>query len=192
MSFGVFADDYDFGGQRNSSRYCGVCSGANPWRMMFSVTTRGTMNCKKIIVAAGFGAAAAHLESAERMTADDRAGAGAIDVNVAGDDFAPWRARCWPGCARKIRRSARNRCCWRLRMASSRSRTFITLSTGPKISSHAMRVFGLTLVKIVGGMKKPFGGTSARLIGEGRFALCRSRCIREFVCRRLRRSPGRQ
>ena len=42
---------------------------------------------EQIIFAAGFGAAAAHFESAEGMTADDRAGAGAIDVNIAGDDL---------------------------------------------------------------------------------------------------------
>src|ERR1700719_388784 len=39
---------------------------------------------EKIICAPSFGAAAAHLESAEGMATDDRAGAGAIDVNVAG------------------------------------------------------------------------------------------------------------
>src|SRR4029077_14819491 len=37
---------------------------------------------QKIIGAARFGAAAAHLESAERMTTDDSAGAGAVDVNI--------------------------------------------------------------------------------------------------------------
>ena len=39
---------------------------------------------QQIIFAAGFSTAAAHLESAKRMTADDRAGARAVDVNVAG------------------------------------------------------------------------------------------------------------
>jgi len=34
-------------GPRNSSRYCGVVSGAKPWRVMFSVTTRGTTNCRR-------------------------------------------------------------------------------------------------------------------------------------------------
>ena len=53
--------------------------------MMFSVTTRGTRKCKQVIAAARFGAAAAHFESAKRMPPDDRAGAGAIDVNIAGD-----------------------------------------------------------------------------------------------------------
>ena len=42
---------------------------------------------EQIIAAAGFGAAAAHLESAERMPPDDRAGAAAVDVNVAGDQL---------------------------------------------------------------------------------------------------------
>ena len=39
---------------------------------------------QQIICATGFGAAAAHFESAKGMTADDRAGARAVDVNVAG------------------------------------------------------------------------------------------------------------
>ena len=34
-------------GQRNSSRYSGVSSGAKPWRVMFSVTTRGNRNCRR-------------------------------------------------------------------------------------------------------------------------------------------------
>ncbi len=32
---------------RNSVRYSGVASGAKPWRMMFSVTTRGTRKFSK-------------------------------------------------------------------------------------------------------------------------------------------------
>ena len=32
------------GATPKGARYCGVVSGAKPWRMMFSVTTRGTMN----------------------------------------------------------------------------------------------------------------------------------------------------
>jgi hypothetical protein len=36
-----------FFGQRNSSRYSGVCSGAKPWRATFSVTTRGTRKCRR-------------------------------------------------------------------------------------------------------------------------------------------------
>src|SRR6266508_3254908 len=39
---------------------------------------------QQIIFATGFSATAAHLESAERMTADDCAGARTVDVNVAG------------------------------------------------------------------------------------------------------------
>ena len=39
---------------------------------------------QQIIAAAGFGAAAAHFESTERMAADHRAGAGAIDINIPG------------------------------------------------------------------------------------------------------------
>src|SRR6478752_5373010 len=39
---------------------------------------------QQIIAAAGFGAAAAHLESTERMATDHRAGAGAIDINIPG------------------------------------------------------------------------------------------------------------
>lgn len=50
--------------------------------MMFSVTTRDE-ELEQIIAAAGLGAAARHLEAAERMAADDRAGARAVDVNVA-------------------------------------------------------------------------------------------------------------
>jgi hypothetical protein len=38
-------------------------------------------------------------------------------------------------------------------IASSRSRTLMTLSTGPKISSCASRESGFTSVKMVGGMK---------------------------------------
>src|SRR5262245_7670542 len=34
-------------GQRNSSRYSGVFSGASPWRVTFSVTTRGTRKLSK-------------------------------------------------------------------------------------------------------------------------------------------------
>src|SRR4029079_10378469 len=37
---------------------------------------------EQIIAAAGFGAAAAHFESTERMAADYRASAGAIDINI--------------------------------------------------------------------------------------------------------------
>ena len=50
---------------------------------------------EQIIAAAGFGSAAAHFESAEGMAADDRAGAGAIDVNIAGDQlgFDPLNVR---------------------------------------------------------------------------------------------------
>ncbi len=69
---------------RNRRGILGVVSGAKPWRMMFSVTTRGTRKLQQVIAAAGFGSAAGHFESAERMPADDRAGAGAIDVNIAG------------------------------------------------------------------------------------------------------------
>src|SRR5207248_9828899 len=39
---------------------------------------------QQIIFATGFSAAAAHLESAEGMTADDCTGARAVDVNIAG------------------------------------------------------------------------------------------------------------
>src|SRR6184192_1263039 len=39
---------------------------------------------QQIIFATGFGSAAAHLESAEGMTADDCTGARAVDVNIAG------------------------------------------------------------------------------------------------------------
>ena len=39
---------------------------------------------QQIIFATGFSPAAAHLESAEGMTADDCTGARAIDVNIAG------------------------------------------------------------------------------------------------------------
>ena len=39
---------------------------------------------QKIIFATGLGTAAAHFESPKGMAADDRAGARAIDVNVAG------------------------------------------------------------------------------------------------------------
>src|SRR5205823_13501950 len=38
----------------------------------------------QVIFATGFSAAAAHLESAEGMTADDCTGARAVDVNIAG------------------------------------------------------------------------------------------------------------
>lgn len=34
-------------GQRNSPRYSGVCSGAKPWRLVFSVTTRGMRKFKR-------------------------------------------------------------------------------------------------------------------------------------------------
>src|SRR4030095_7542541 len=34
-------------GQRNSSRYSGDCSGAKPWRLVFSVTRRGTRKCRR-------------------------------------------------------------------------------------------------------------------------------------------------
>ena len=34
-------------GQRNSSRYSGDCSGAKPWRLVFSVTTRGTRKFRR-------------------------------------------------------------------------------------------------------------------------------------------------
>lgn len=37
---------YCWGG-RNSSRYSGVSSGAKPWRVVFSVTTRGIRNCSR-------------------------------------------------------------------------------------------------------------------------------------------------
>ena len=41
-------DAYCLGfGQRNSFRYSGDWSGANPWRLVFSVTTRGTRKCKR-------------------------------------------------------------------------------------------------------------------------------------------------
>ena len=39
---------------------------------------------QQIVFATGFSAAAAHLESAKWMTADDRAGARTVNVNVAG------------------------------------------------------------------------------------------------------------
>ena len=39
---------------------------------------------QQIIFSAGFGAAATHLESAKRMTANYRTGARAVDVHVAG------------------------------------------------------------------------------------------------------------
>src|SRR5437588_7354584 len=39
---------------------------------------------EQIIFAAGFSAAATHLESSEGMTADDCTGARAVDVNIAG------------------------------------------------------------------------------------------------------------
>ena len=65
---------------------------------------------QQVIAAAGFRSAARHLESAERMAANDRAGAGAIDVNIARDQLRFDALRCWPGCGRKILRSARSRC----------------------------------------------------------------------------------
>ena len=42
---------------------------------------------KKIIAAASFRTAAAHLESTEWMTTDDCAGAGAIDIDIARHQF---------------------------------------------------------------------------------------------------------
>jgi hypothetical protein len=42
---------------------------------------------KEVIAAAGFGSAAGHLEAAERMAPDNRAGAGTIDVNIARDQL---------------------------------------------------------------------------------------------------------
>ena len=114
---------------------------------------------QKIIAAAGFGAAAGHLESAERMAADDGAGAGAIDVNIAGDDLALARS-ILAGLREKNPAVRAKSVPFATAMASSRSRTLMTLRTGPKISSHAMREFGRTLVKMVGGTKNPFAGTS--------------------------------
>ena len=43
--------------------------------------------------------------------------------------------------------------------ASSGVRKVIVVSTGPKISSRAIRIDGVALVKIVGAMKKPFLGS---------------------------------
>ena len=43
-----------------------------------------------------------------------------------------------------------------MRMASSNEPHGITDTTGPKISSRAMRIPGATSVKIVGSWKKPF------------------------------------
>src|SRR5882757_5304442 len=54
---------------------------------------------QQIIAAAGLGAATAHFESAERMPADYRAGTGAIDINIPGDELGlhpfnvSWTAR---------------------------------------------------------------------------------------------------
>ena len=42
---------------------------------------------EQVIAAASFRSAARHLESTEGMAADNGAGAGAIDVNVARDQF---------------------------------------------------------------------------------------------------------
>src|SRR5207249_8383082 len=42
---------------------------------------------QEIIFTAGLGTASGHFESAEGMASDNRAGAGAIDVNIAGDDL---------------------------------------------------------------------------------------------------------
>ena len=41
-------------------------------------------------------------------------------------------------------------------IASSSDRHFMTDTTGPKISSRAIRIFGSTLVKTVGSWKKPW------------------------------------
>ena len=43
--------------------------------------------------------------------------------------------------------------------ASSGVRKVIMVSTGPKISSRAIRIDGVASVKIVGEMKKPFFGS---------------------------------
>jgi hypothetical protein len=42
---------------------------------------------EQVIAAAGLGATAGHFEAAEGMAADDRAGAGTIDVNIARDQL---------------------------------------------------------------------------------------------------------
>ena len=47
----------------------------------------GDDEVKQIISTAGFGAAAAHFESAERMPADHRAGAAPIYIDVSGDEL---------------------------------------------------------------------------------------------------------
>ena len=45
------------------------------------------MNCSRVVVAAGFGVGAAHIEAAERVNADQRARALAVDVEVADEEF---------------------------------------------------------------------------------------------------------
>ncbi len=68
----------------------------------------GHNKLQKIIGAACFGAAAAHLESAEWMAADDGASAGAIDVDVTGNNLSfgaldvGWTAREKSGGQRKF------------------------------------------------------------------------------------------
>ena len=61
-------------------------SGAKPWRMVFSVTTRGLDELQQVVGAAGLGADAGEPEAAERLAPDERAGDAAVDVDVAGSE----------------------------------------------------------------------------------------------------------
>jgi hypothetical protein len=58
---------------------------------------------EQIIASAGLGAAAAHFESAKRMTADDSAGARAIHVNIPGHKLGLYTFNVG-GTARRIQR----------------------------------------------------------------------------------------
>ena len=49
----------------------------------------------EVLGAARLGAAAAHLESAKRLAADDRPGDAAVDVEIAADHFCRTRSMCF-------------------------------------------------------------------------------------------------
>ncbi len=93
------------------------------------------------------------------MPPDHRARAGAIDVNIAGDQlrFGPLDV------GRTAREKARRKgvvgaVCDLDRFVEIAH--FDHARTGPKISSRAIRAVGFTSVKMVGGMKYPSFGTS--------------------------------
>ena len=157
----------------------------SPWRIVFSVTARGSTNCEQVVRAAGLRPGARQAVAAERLAADHRAGDPAVDVQVADRGAVARRTGRSPGRARTGRRSARTAARRRRRRRGRRRARARRPAAGRRSPRRAPASPPAGRRRRVGGQNQPLLGHA---VARGR----RSRPSRAADARRsARRAPGR-